>query len=285
MSKRSSLYKRYRFPPTIIQHVVWLHHRFNLSNLDIEDHMAERGIGISYESIRLWCIKFGPKYARRLRRRHKDYGDTFFIDEVFVKIQGRQHYLWRAVDQDGEAVDVFLPRRREGKAAKRFFKRLLRTSSGEPRRIVTDELRSYGVAHRDLVPDTIHDTSQYAYNRAEKLICQYAEMASTISTAFKSFGFRSLPLGYSRNGLNEISGYENHLRLIRRNLKRSSYGHLSKLHPKSLIGEGAGNPFAVFFTHASLAGNVVPSVFDGLFHHIDYRAGFIRFEVKARTLR
>ena len=129
--------------------------------------MAERGIGVSYESIRLWCIKFGPKYARRLRRRHPGYGDSFFIDEVFVKIQGRQHYLWRAVDQDGEVVDVFLQRRRDGKAAKRFFKRLLRTSGSEPRRIVTDKLRSYGVAHRELVPDTIHDTSQYANNRAE----------------------------------------------------------------------------------------------------------------------
>jgi len=101
------MYKRHRFPPEIIQHVVWLYHRFNLSSRDIEDLMAERGIAISYESIRLWCIKFGPKYARRLRRRHQGYGDTFFIDEVFVKIQGEQHYLWRAVDQDGEVVDVF----------------------------------------------------------------------------------------------------------------------------------------------------------------------------------
>ena len=112
--------------------------------------MAERGIAVSYESIRLWCIKFGPKYARRLRRRHQGYGDTFHLDEVFVKIQGVRHYLWRAVDQDGEVVDVFLQRRRDGKAAKRFFKRLLRASRNEPRRIVTDKLRSYGVAHREL---------------------------------------------------------------------------------------------------------------------------------------
>jgi len=167
MSKRSSLYKRHRFPPEIIQHVVWLYHRFNLSSRDIKNLMAERGIGISYESIRLWCIKFGPKYANRLRRRHKGYGDTFFIDEVFVKIQGNQHYLWRAVDQDGDVVDVFLQRRRDGRAAKRFFKRLLRASGSEPRRVVADKLRSYGVAHRELIPDTIHDTSRYANNRAE----------------------------------------------------------------------------------------------------------------------
>ena len=161
------MYKRHRFPPEIIQHTVWLYHRFNLSARDIEDLMAERGIAISYESIRLWCIKFGPKYAKRLRRRHQGYGDTFYVDEVFVRIQGKQHYLWRAVDQDGEVVDVFLQSRRDGKAAVRFFKRLLRVSGDEPRRIITDKLRSYGVAHRDVTPDATHDTSQYANNRAE----------------------------------------------------------------------------------------------------------------------
>jgi len=160
-------YKRHRFPSEIISYAVWLYFRFNLSHRDIEDLLAERGITVSYESIRLWCIKFGAKYSRRLKRKHRGYGDTFFIDEVFVKIQGRQHYLWRAVDQDGEVVDVFLQRRRDGRAAKRFFKRLLRASGSEPRRVVTDKLRSYGVAHRELIPDTIHDTSQYANNRAE----------------------------------------------------------------------------------------------------------------------
>ena len=167
MRRTDSLYKRHRFPPVIIQHAVWLYHRFNLSARDIEDLLAERGIAVSYESIRLWCIKFGSKYAKRLRRRHQGYGDTFFIDEVFVKIQGKQHYLWRAVDQDGEVVDVFLQARRDGKAAMRFFKRLLKAHGGEPRRVVTDKLRSYCDAHRELIPDTIHDTAQYANNRAE----------------------------------------------------------------------------------------------------------------------
>ncbi len=115
----------------------------------------------------MWCNRFGPKYAARLKRKHQGYGDTFFIDEVFVKIDGKQHYLWRAVDQDGEIVDVFLQKRRDGAAAKRFFKRLLKKHHNEPRKIVTDKLRSYGVAHRELIPDTIHDTSQYANNRAE----------------------------------------------------------------------------------------------------------------------
>jgi putative transposase len=167
MKLAKSIYKRHRFPPEIIQYAVWLYHKFNLSHRDIEDLLAKRGIVVSYEAIRLWCNKFGSKYAQRLRRKHQGYGDTFFIDEVFVKIQGKQYYLWRAVDQDGEVVDVFLQKRRDGKAAKRFFKRLLRRYQGEPRKIVTDKLRSYGVAHRELIPETIHDTSQYANNRAE----------------------------------------------------------------------------------------------------------------------
>ncbi len=164
---KSKIYKRYRFPPDIIQYAVWLYHRFNLSHRDIEDLLADRGINVTYEAIRLWCNRFGPKYAARLKRKHQGYGDTFFIDEVFVKIDSKQHYLWRAVDQDGEVIDVYLQKRRDGAAAKRFFKRLLKKHHDEPRKIVTDKLRSYIVAHRELIPDSIHDTSQYANNRAE----------------------------------------------------------------------------------------------------------------------
>jgi len=126
------IYKRHRFPPDIISYAVWLYYRFNLSHRDIEDLLAERGITVSREAIRLWypkhslrswgrlCIKFGAIYSRRLKRKHRGYGDTFFIDEVFVKINGKQHYLWRAVDQDGEVVDVFLQSKRDGVVAKRF---------------------------------------------------------------------------------------------------------------------------------------------------------------------
>ena len=161
------MYKRHRFPPEIIQYAVWPYHRFSLSHRDIEDLLAQRGITVSYEAIRLWCNKFGSKYAQRLRRKHQGYGDTFFIDEVFVKIRGKQHYLWRAVDQDGEVVDVYLQKRRDGKATKRFFKRLLRKYGAALREIVTDKLRSYGVAHRELLPEVLHNTQQYANNRAE----------------------------------------------------------------------------------------------------------------------
>ena len=167
MKSRNNPYKRHRFSSEIIQYTVWLYYRFNLSHRDIEDLVAERGIIVTRESIRLWCNKFGARYARGLKRKHRGFGDTFFIDEVFVKINGKQHYLWRAVDQDGEIIDVFLQSRRDGAAAKRFFIRLLKTHHGKPRRIVTDKLRSYRVAHRELMSDVVHDTSQYANNRAE----------------------------------------------------------------------------------------------------------------------
>ena len=162
-----NIYKRRRFPSEIISYAVWLYYRFNLSHRDIEDLLAERGITVSYESIRQWCINYGAKYARRLKRKHPGYGDTLYIDEVFVKISGKQHYLWRAVDQDGEVVDVFVQQRRDGKTAKQYFERLLKSYRSKPRKIVTDKLKSYNVAHREVMPDAIHDTSRYANNRAE----------------------------------------------------------------------------------------------------------------------
>jgi len=119
-------YKRDRFPLEIISYSVWLYFSLNLSHRDIEDLLAERGITVSREAIRLWRVKFGAKYASRLKRRHQGYGDTFYIAEVFVRIGGKQHYLWRAVDQDGEVVDVDLQARRDGTAAKQFLKRRVR---------------------------------------------------------------------------------------------------------------------------------------------------------------
>jgi putative transposase len=121
-----NIYKRHRFPPDIIFYTVWLYFRFNSSRRGIEDLLAERGITVSREAIHLWCIKFGASYTRRLKQKHRGYGDTFNIDEVFVKISDKQYYLLRAVDQDGEVVDVFLQSTCDGVAAKRFFRRLLR---------------------------------------------------------------------------------------------------------------------------------------------------------------
>ncbi len=163
-----NIYKRHRFPPQIISYAVWLYHRFSLSHRDVEDLLAEQGITVSRESIRLWGIKFGPEIAQRLRRKHPGYGDTFFIDEVFVKIRGTQHYLRRAVDQDGDVVDVLLQNRRDASAAKRFLRRLIRRHGQSPGKIVTDKLASYGVAHRTLVSDSLHVTDCCANNRAEQ---------------------------------------------------------------------------------------------------------------------
>ena len=154
-----------------------------------------------------------------MKRKHRGYGDTFFIDEVFVKIDGIQHYLWRAVHQDGEVVDVYLQKHRDGAAAKRFFKRLLKTHRDEPRKIVTDKLRSYGVAHRELIPDSIHDTSQYANNRAE-LSHQPTRVRERGMRRFKSMiqaqrllGVHSVVCNFFNRGRHLVSA--GHYRLIR----------------------------------------------------------------------
>jgi putative transposase len=160
-------YPRYRFPPMIISHAVWLYFRFTLSFRDVEDLLAQRGITVSYESIRHWCETFGLAYARRLRRRAGPVGDTWHLDELFVTIRSQRHYLWRAVDQDGEVIDILLQPRRDRHAAARFFRRLLKRSGRLPRRLVTDRLGSYRAAHRVVMPSVFHDTTRYANNRAE----------------------------------------------------------------------------------------------------------------------
>ena len=160
-------YRGYRFPPEIISHAVWLYHRFCVSFRDVEDLLAQRGITVSYEAIRLWCIKFGPDYARRLKCRQGRLGDTWHLDEVFIKIRGERQYLWRAVDQDGDVIDILVQPRRDRKAAKRFFRKLLKGQGRVPGRLVTDKLRSYGARRREVMPSVIHCAEQYANNRAE----------------------------------------------------------------------------------------------------------------------
>jgi len=164
MSNDRQRYHRHRFPPEIISHAVWLYHRFGLSLRDVEELL---GITVSYEAIRCWCAKFGPDYARRLRRLRGCLGDTWFLDEVFVTIQGQRHYLWRAVDQDGDVIDILVQRRRNARAARRFFRKLLKGQGSEPRWLVTDKLGSYGAAHRSVMPSVEHVTARYANNRSE----------------------------------------------------------------------------------------------------------------------
>lgn len=129
--------------------------------------LAERGILVSYETVRRWCVKFSPRYQRALKRRESRLGDAWFCDEVFVSIGGKQRYLWRAVDQDGDVLDILIQDRRDRAAAERFFRKVLRGQQVEPARVVTDWLRSYIPAVRNVLPNATHHTEKYANNRAE----------------------------------------------------------------------------------------------------------------------
>ena len=167
MKTQKPNYQRHRFPSEIISHAVWLYHRFCLSFREVEELLAERGITVTYETVRQWCQKFGPAYARKLKKRQGRLGDTWHLDEVFVSIQGEHQYLWRAVDQDGDTIDILVQRRRNRKAAERFFRRLLKGQGGEPRWLMTDKLKSYDAAHRTVMPTVPHINDVYANNRAE----------------------------------------------------------------------------------------------------------------------
>jgi putative transposase len=129
---------------------VWLYHRFPLSFREVEEMMLQRGVVVSHESIRQWCAKFGQTYANALRRRRARCGDKWHLDEVFIKINGRIHYLWRAVDQHGNVLDILVTSRRDTQAATRFFRKLLRGLEYVPRVVITDKLGSYQAARRRL---------------------------------------------------------------------------------------------------------------------------------------
>jgi putative transposase len=160
-------YKNHRFPTEIISHGVWLYFRFCLSYRDVEERLFARGILVTYEAIRQWCRTFGQSYANELRRRRPRPGDTWHLDEVFLTIQGERHYLGRAVDQDGHVLDILVQRRRKKKAAKTFFRKLLKGLAYVPRVIITDQLKSYGAATREILPGVEHRQHRYLNNRAE----------------------------------------------------------------------------------------------------------------------
>jgi putative transposase len=162
-----SPYRGYRFPCEIISHCVWLYFRFGVSFRDVEELMAARGVLLSYETVRRWCDKFGKQYAAGLRRRRARTGDKWHLDEVFLKINGVTHYLWRAVDQNGVVLDILVQPKRDRFAAVRFFRRLLRATGSRPRVIITDKLRSYGAAKRIVMPRVAHRQHRYLNNRAE----------------------------------------------------------------------------------------------------------------------
>jgi putative transposase len=160
-------YKRHRFPPQIIAHAVWLYFRFPLSLRLVEEMLLERGIVVSYETIRRWGKKFGPAYARRLRRKPPRPTDIWHLDEVVITIAGKKHWLWRAVDEDGYVLDEIVQSRRDTKAAKRLLTRLMKKQGMAPKRIITDELPSYGAARRQVMPSVEHRSHKGLNNRAE----------------------------------------------------------------------------------------------------------------------
>ena len=161
LSRTTNSYKNHRFPPELISHAVWLYHRFSLSFREVEELLAERGIIVSYEAIRHWCLKFGSTFAKKLRHRRGRPGDTWHLDEMFIRIRGERYYLWRAVDQDGQVLDILVQKRRNTGAAKRFFRKLLKGLQYVPNRLVTDKLRSYGAAHHSTPRRTPMERAPY----------------------------------------------------------------------------------------------------------------------------
>ena len=160
-------YSGYRFPPEIIHQAIWLYLRFTLSFRDVEDLLAERGIAISYETVRRWVNHFGPIIAAELRERRPRPHSIWPLDEVYLKIDGRMVYLWRAVDAEGEVLDVLVQSKRNKHAAFKLMRKLLRKYAVVPDRLVTDDLRSYCAATLDLGIHHLHDRGRWKNNRAE----------------------------------------------------------------------------------------------------------------------
>lgn len=160
-------YRGYRYPAEIIGHAVWLYFRFSLSLRDVEELLAERGVSVTYETIRAWCAKFGPAYAASLRRRRARPGDKWHLDEVLLKIKGKRHWLWRAVDQHGVVLDILAQQHRDQHAADAFLRRVLAAVGSEPRVVITDKLASYPPAVRRVLPRAEHRRHKRLNNRAE----------------------------------------------------------------------------------------------------------------------
>jgi putative transposase len=166
-SAATNLYTHHRFPGEIISHAVWLYFRFPLSHRDVEELLFVRGVIVSYEAIRKWGRKCGQAYANQLRRRRPRPGDTWHLDEVFLTMNGERHSLWRAVDQEGNGLDILGQRQRDKKAAKTCFRKLLTGCQDVPRVIITDTRKSYGAAKREILPGVEHRQHRYLNNRAE----------------------------------------------------------------------------------------------------------------------
>ena len=215
MESSRNPYAGYRYPGEVIAHAVWLYHRFCLSFRDVEDLLAERGITVSHESIRQWCLKFGRSYARSLRRRQGRPGDTWFLGEVFVSVNGERRYLWRAVDQDGDVLDILVQKGRDKRAAKRFSLKLLKGLRYVPHMIVTDKLGSYGAARREVLPSVRHVQDRWQNNRAE-VSHQPTRQRERQMRRFKS-------MGQAQRFLSSHGAINNLFRLCRHGLKAEHF--------------------------------------------------------------
>jgi putative transposase len=211
----NSRYHRHRFPAEIISHSVWLYFRFALSFRDVEEMLAQRGVVLTYETIRAWCLKFGQTYANDLRRRSPRPGDRWHLDEVFLKINGRVHYLWRAVDQDGDVLDILVQSQRDKGAAKKFFRRLLKGFRYVPRLIITDKLKSYSAAKAEVMPSVAHLQQKYQNNRAENSH-QPTRLRERLMRRFKS-------PGHGQRFLSAFGIINSHFRVGRHLYRASAY--------------------------------------------------------------
>lgn len=164
---KTNPYKRHRYPKEIISHAMWLFHRFPLSLRDVSEMLAKRGIMVTYETIREWGNKFGRAYANEIKRRMPCRGDKWHMDEMCIVMNGIKYWLWRAVDQDGYELEILLQSRRNKKAAKRFFRKLLKGLHYAPRVMITDKLKSYGAAKKEIMPGVEHRQHKGLNNRAE----------------------------------------------------------------------------------------------------------------------
>jgi transposase-like protein len=160
-------YRRHQFPPEIIRQTVWLYLRFTLSYRNVEELLAERGLDISYETVRRWVLKFGPAFARNLRRLRPRPTGTWHLDEMMISIQGRRLYLWRAVDSEGEILDVLVQTKRDTAAALKLMRKLLKKQGYAPSVLVTDKLPSYGAARRKLGLSARHEQGVRKNSRVE----------------------------------------------------------------------------------------------------------------------
>jgi|SRR5215216_5569376 len=210
-----ALYARHRFPSEIISHCVWLYFRFSLSYRDVELLMAQRSVVLTYEIVRQWCLKFGQTFANDLRRRRPRPGDKWQLDEVFIRINGEVHYLWRAVDQDGNVLDILVQRRRDKKAAKKFFRKLLKGLQYVPRVIITDKLGSYSAAKAEVMPSVGHRRHKGLNNRAENSH-QPTRLRERLMRRFKS-------VGHAQRFLSAFGMISSHFRPKRHLLRANSY--------------------------------------------------------------